>query len=144
MPLGRVGPTAWSYRSTFTVQYSHDALFGNEHIFLGGSGSVRGFTQGSVSGDSGFYLRNECVWTNAPARRDAHLESYVFVDGGKAHLVAQGGWPPLVGAGVGVRAQWIVRSKQVSGELLAGQALTQPASMGRKASVLLFILNLAT
>lgn len=144
MPLGHIGPTAWTYRGTFTGQYSHDALFGNEQLFLGGSDTVRGFTQGSVSGDSGFYLRNECVWTNAPAWRDGHWESYVFVDGGKAHLVAQGGWPTLVGAGAGVRAQWKVRSRLVSGELLAGQALTQPAAMGRKASVVLFTLNLAT
>ena len=144
LPLGHVGPTAWTYRGTYTGQYSHDALFGNEQIFLGGSDTVRGFTQASVSGDSGFYLRNECVWTNAPAWRDGHWESYVFVDGGKAHLVAQGGWPTLIGAGAGVRAQWKLRSKLVSGELLAGQALLQPASMGRKASVLLFTLNLAT
>ena len=144
LPLGHMGPTAWTYRGTFTGQYSHDALFGNEQIFLGGSDTVRGFTQASVSGDSGFYLRNECVWTNAPAWHDGHWEPYVFVDGGKAHLVALGGWPTLVGAGAGVRAQWKVRSKLVSGELLAGQALLQPASMGRKASVLLFTLNLAT
>jgi hemolysin activation/secretion protein len=144
MPLGHIGPTAWTYRGTFTGQYSHDALFGNEQLFLGGSDTVRGFTQGSVSGDSGFYLRNECVWTNAPAWRDGHWESYVFVDGGKAHLVAQGGWPTLIGAGAGVRAQWKVRARLVSGELLAGQALTQPAAMGRKASVVLFTLNLAT
>ena len=144
MPLGHIGPTAWTYRGTFTGQYSHDALFGNEQLFLGGSDTVRGFTQGSVSGDSGFYLRNECVWTNAPAWRDGHWESYVFVDGGKAHLVAQGGWPTLIGAGAGVRAQWKMRARLVSGELLAGQALTQPAAMGRKASVVLFTLNLAT
>lgn len=144
MPLGHIGTTAWTYRGTFTGQYSHDALFGNEQLFLGGSDTVRGFAQGSVSGDSGFYLRNECVWTNAPAWRDGHWESYVFVDGGKAHLVAQSGWPTLVGAGAGVRAQWKVRSRLVSGELLAGQALTQPAAMGRKASVVLFTLNLAT
>ena len=144
LPLGHMGRTAWTYRGTFTGQYSHDALFGNEQIFLGGSDTVRGFTQASVSGDSGFFLRNECVWTNAPAWHDGHWEPYVFVDGGKAHLVALGGWPTLIGAGAGVRAQWKVRSKLVSGELLAGQALLQPASMGRKASVLLFTLNLAT
>ena len=144
LPLGHAGPTAWTYRGTLNGQYSHDALFGNEQIFLGGSDTVRGFTQASVSGDSGFYLRNECVLTNAPGWHDGHWEPYVFVDGGKAHLVAQGGWPTLVGAGAGVRAQWKLRSRLMSGELLAGQALVQPASMGRKASVLLFTLNLAT
>ncbi|MEJ8796757.1 ShlB/FhaC/HecB family hemolysin secretion/activation protein [Trinickia caryophylli] len=144
LPLGRIGPADWTYRGTFTGQYSHDALFGNEQLFLGGTDTVRGFTQSSVSGDSGFYLRNECVLTNAPAWRDGHWEPYLFIDGGKTHLVAQGGWPTLAGAGVGVRAQWKVRSNLLSGEMMAGQALLQPAALGPKASVLLFTLNWAT
>jgi hemolysin activation/secretion protein len=144
MPLGRLGSSAWTYRGTLTGQYSHDALFGNEQIFLGGTDTVRGFTQGAVSGDSGFYLRDECVWTNAPSWRDGHWEPYVFLDAGKAHLVSQGGWPTLAGAGIGARAQWRVHSQLLSGEVMAGQALLQPASMGPKARVLLFTLNWAT
>lgn len=143
-PMGHLGPTAWTYRGTVTGQYSHDALFGNEQLFMGGTDTVRGFTQASVSGDSGVYFRNECVWTNAPAWRDGHWESYVFADAGKAHLVSQAGWPTLAGAGIGLRAQWRVHSQLLSGEALAGQALLQPAALGRKASVLLFTLNWAT
>jgi len=144
LPLGGIGPTDWVYRGTLNGQYSHDALFGNEQIFLGGSDTVRGFAQAAVSGDSGFYLRNEWVWSNAPAWRDAHWEPYVFLDGGKAHLIAQGGWPTMAGVGVGARVQWMFRSQRISGEVLAGQALLQPAALGPKSRVLLFTLNWAT
>lgn len=144
LPLGSLGSTDWTYRGTLNAQYSHDALFGNEQIFLGGSDSVRGFSQAAVSGDSGFYLRNEWVWSNAPAWRDAHWEPYVFLDGGKAHLVAQGGWPSMAGVGVGARVQWTFHSQLISGEVLAGQALLQPAALGPKSRVLLFTLNWAT
>jgi len=144
LPLGGIGPTDWVYRGTLNGQYSHDALFGNEQIFLGGTDTVRGFSQAAVSGDSGFYLRNEWVWANAPAWHDAHWEPYVFLDGGKAHLVAQGGWPSMAGVGVGARVQWRFHSQSISGEVLAGQALLQPAALGPKSRVLLFTLNWAT
>jgi hemolysin activation/secretion protein len=144
LPLPSMGPTDWTYRGTLNGQYSHDALFGNEQIFLGGSDSVRGFSQAAVSGDSGFYLRNEWVWSNAPAWHDAHWEPYVFLDGGKAHLVAQGGWPTMAGVGIGARVQWMFHSQSISGEVLAGQALLQPAALGPKSRVLLFTLNWAT
>lgn len=144
LPLGQLGPSAWTYRGALTGQYSHDALFGNEQIYLGGMDTVRGFTQGNLSGDSGFYLRDECIWSNAPAWHNGHWEPYAFLDGGKAHLVAQGGWPTLVGVGVGARAQWTTHAQQVSGEVLLGQALLQPDALGHKATALLVTLNWST
>jgi len=55
--------------------------------------------------------------------------------------VAQGGWPTLAGAGIGTRVQWRVKQQSISSELLLGQALMQPAALGRKATVLLATLN---
>lgn len=143
LPLARIGPTQWTWRTTFTGQYSAVALFGNAQIFLGGTDSVRGFMQGGIAGDSGFYLRNEAVWANAPVWQGLRWEPYAFLDGGKAHLVAEPGWPTLIGAGVGVRAQWQFRGQTFSGELMAGRALVQPASLGPKGSVVLITLNWA-
>jgi hemolysin activation/secretion protein len=139
--LGTLLGSQWVYRGTFSGQYTHVALFGNEQIFLGGMDSVRGFTEGGISGDSGFYFRNEAAWQNVPAWHDAHIEPYVFLDGGKAHLVAQGGWPTLAGAGVGARAEWRYGHQTITGEVLLGQALLQPAALGKKATVLLATLN---
>lgn len=139
--LGRLGPTSWRYQASLRAQYSPVALFNNDQIFLGGMDTVRGFTEGGVSGDRGFYVRNEVVWDNAPAWRDAHIEPYVFLDGGKAHLVSQPGWPSLVGTGAGVRAAWKFRTQAISTEVLVGRALLQPASLGSKGTVLLATLN---
>ena len=143
IPLAQVGPMYWTWRSTLTGQYSAVALFGNAQIFLGGTDSVRGFMQGGIAGDSGFYVRNEAVWANAPVWKGVRWEPYLFLDGGKAHLVAEPGWPTLVGAGAGVRAQWQFRGQVLSGELMAGRALVQPSSMGPKGSVVLVTLNWA-
>ncbi len=139
--VGHLGPTAWRYQGTLRAQFSPVALFSNDQIFLGGMDTVRGFTEDGESGDSGFYWRNEVVWQNAPAWRDAHLEPYVFLDGGKTHLVAQGGWPTLVGTGVGLRAAWKFRKQTISSEVLLGRALLQPSALGNKATVLLATLN---
>ncbi|VVE40511.1 ShlB/FhaC/HecB family hemolysin secretion/activation protein [Pandoraea fibrosis] len=143
MLLAQIGPTYWTWRSTLTGQYSAVALFGNAQIFLGGMDSVRGFMQGGIAGDSGFYARNEVVWANAPVWQGLRWEPYLFLDGGKAHLVAEAGWPTLIGAGAGVRAQWQFRGQTFSGELLAGRALVQPSSLGPKGSVVLVTLNWA-
>jgi hemolysin activation/secretion protein len=139
--IGRFAGTSWAYRGRLRGQYSAVALFGNQQLFLGGMDSVRGFTEGGIAGDSGFYLRNEAVWQNAPAWFDTHLEPYLFVDGGKSHLVAQGGWPTLIGAGAGLRAARRVGSHTMTGEILVGRALQQPASMGEKATVVLATIN---
>ncbi|WCM18268.1 ShlB/FhaC/HecB family hemolysin secretion/activation protein [Paraburkholderia bryophila] len=139
--LGTLAGTQWTYRGTLRGQYSHVALFGNEQIFLGGMDSVRGFTEGGIAGDSGFYLRNEAAWQNVPAWHDLQVEPYVFLDGGKSHLVAQGGWPTLMGTGLGARMQWRHNAHTVTSEVLLGQALLQPAALGKKATVLLATLN---
>ena len=139
--LGKLGALSFAYRGRLRAQYSAVALFGNEQIFLGGMDSVRGFTEGGVAGDSGFYLRNEVVWQNTPSCFDTHLEPYAFLDGGKSHLVAQGGWPTLMGAGLGVRAARRFGTHTMTGEVLVGRALLQPASMGDRATVLLATIN---
>jgi hemolysin activation/secretion protein len=139
--IGHIGSTSWRYSGTLRAQFSPDALFNTNQIFLGGMDTVRGFREGGESGDSGFYLRNEAVWQNVPAWHDAHLEPYVFLDGGKAHLDAQGGWPTLVGTGVGVRAAWRFRKQSITSEILVGHALIQPAALGSRATVLLATLN---
>jgi len=139
--LGTLAGSAWTYRGTLRAQFSRVSLFGNEQIFLGGMSSVRGFTEGGIAGDSGFYVRNEAAWQNVPVWRGARIEPYIFLDGGKSHLIAQGGWPTLVGAGVGTRLQWRFKTQTITSEVLVGQALLQPAALGRKATVLLATLN---
>ena len=47
-----------SYTMAFDGQYTEDEVLSSETVYVGGETSVRGFKDG-VSGDSGFYLRND-------------------------------------------------------------------------------------
>ncbi|AXX85324.1 ShlB/FhaC/HecB family hemolysin secretion/activation protein [Aliarcobacter skirrowii] len=49
------------YNLLFRGQYSNNNLFGTEEISVGGIYSVRGFNNISLSGNKGFYLRNEIL-----------------------------------------------------------------------------------
>ena len=48
-----------SWNSFFQGQYAEKSLYSSERISIGGLGSVRGFTDTTLAGDSGFYWRNE-------------------------------------------------------------------------------------
>jgi hemolysin activation/secretion protein len=111
------------------------ALYGSEQLYLGGMDTIRGFRSGEIVGDRGFYSRNEIAWVNVPVWKDGRIEPYVFLDAGKADLIATPGFPTLVGIGAGLRAQWQWRQSLVSGELTVGHALTQPASLGARTTL---------
>ena len=49
----------FSWNTTFKGQYSADQLLSAQQILIGGIGSVRGYVTNSLSGDSGYYWRNE-------------------------------------------------------------------------------------
>lgn len=141
LPVGKTGTFAWLWRGQINGQWAQQALFGSEQIFAGGMSSVRGFRDGVISGDRGFYLRNDLIWNNVPDLSGIHLEPYVFLDAGRTGLIAQGNYQQIMGAGIGVRLQAIFGKQLVSSELLAGRALQQPDAIGPKASVVLATIN---
>ncbi len=49
----------FSWVMTADGQYSFDNLYGNDQFSIGGEWTVRGFRDNVISGDSGFYVRNE-------------------------------------------------------------------------------------
>ncbi|QEY58324.1 ShlB/FhaC/HecB family hemolysin secretion/activation protein [Pseudomonas sp. C27(2019)] len=53
----------FSFDSVFSAQRSEDVLFSPQRFSLGGLYSIRGFKEQTVTGDSGFYLRNQLRWT---------------------------------------------------------------------------------
>lgn len=57
----------FSFDSVLSAQRSEDVLFSPQRFSLGGLYSIRGFKDQSVSGDSGYYLRNQLRWTRAVA-----------------------------------------------------------------------------
>lgn len=48
-----------SLSSTIFAQWSNDTLYGSERLSIGGEYSVRGFKGTSISGDEGYYWRND-------------------------------------------------------------------------------------
>jgi hemolysin activation/secretion protein len=54
-----VSSNDFSWTSAFKGQYSDDQLLSSQQMLIGGVGSIRGFVINSLSGDSGYYWRNE-------------------------------------------------------------------------------------
>ncbi|AIS10584.1 ShlB family hemolysin secretion/activation protein [Pseudomonas chlororaphis subsp. aurantiaca] len=54
---------SFSFTSLMTGQRSEDVLFSPQRLSLGGSSSVRGYKDQTLSGDSGGYWRNDLRWT---------------------------------------------------------------------------------
>lgn len=48
-----------NYTSTLFSQWSNDTLYGSQRLSIGGEYSVRGFKDVSISGDEGYYWRND-------------------------------------------------------------------------------------
>jgi hemolysin activation/secretion protein len=142
LPLPQAGPAVFAYRGALGSQYTNAALYASEQLYLGGMDTIRGFRSGEIVGDRGFYSRNEIALVNVPSLHDGRIEPYVFLDAGKAGLIAVPGFPTLAGAGAGLRAQWQWHQRMVSGELTIGRALTQPASLGPRATLVLGTANL--
>jgi hemolysin activation/secretion protein len=125
-PLPDLGGGKWIYRGALSGQWARAGLFGSEQIYAGGSGSVRGFREAGISGDRGFVLRNEAIWSTACACGSLRLEPYLFIDAARTALLSQGRWETLAGAGMGLRWAWQWRGNTFTGELLLGHALKQP------------------
>ena len=53
---------ALSLSSTLFGQWSNDTLYGSERLSIGGEYSVRGFKGKSISGDEGYYWRNDLTY----------------------------------------------------------------------------------
>lgn len=55
-----------SFSTTFFGQWTNDTLYGSQRLSIGGDYSVRGFKEQSLSGDSGYYWRNDVTyfWSN--------------------------------------------------------------------------------
>lgn len=86
-----------------TGQYSRVSLYGAEQFSLGGLGSVRGFPEGAIAGDSGYLLRSELRFTQLMPRLLAGQPMpYLHADCGAAWL-AGAAREAIASAGIGVR-----------------------------------------
>lgn len=53
----------FSLNSSLSGQHALDVLYGSEQLSIGSPFTVRGFAETPISGDHGYYLRNDLSWT---------------------------------------------------------------------------------
>lgn len=98
-----------NYTNSVDIQYSADDLFSSEQMLIGGEGTIRGFKEGSISGEKGFYTRNDLRLSvaeflgssNNPAVTKILTQTYLgaFIDYGYVKPQTFGGSGTLAGAG---------------------------------------------
>jgi hemolysin activation/secretion protein len=121
----RVAGIDASVSTQLTGQHAEDTLYGSEQILIGGIYSVRGFVKNTLSGDNGWYSRNEVSVRPAfaLAGQPLPLRLYAGIDfghvGNRVPNVPSGS---LSGFALGVSGSF----KGVSFDLFNARPLSQP------------------
>jgi hemolysin activation/secretion protein len=100
-------PLNWS--SQFSYQYAETPLYGSQQIQIGSNSTVRGFTLNSLSGDRGYYWRNELAvpWQFALGGETVAGRVYAAYDVGSVRGLARGASRgSLAGSTIGLAVQW--------------------------------------
>lgn len=92
----------WQFRTAMNGQWSGDTLIQAEQMRLGGADGVRGFSEGSETGEVGMRYNIE-AYSPAFEMGDAKLRWLAFIDGG-AVKVKVGNSPVISSAGFGIRS----------------------------------------
>ena len=90
-----------TYNFSAYAQYSNDLLYSVEQISIGGSYSVRGFQKQGLSGNSGWYARNELTAQTSP-----NLSPYLAYDIGHIVSGADTAGGTLTSATIGLRGHY--------------------------------------
>ena len=122
-----------NFTSQLTGQASNQVLYGTEQILIGGLYSVRGFVKNVLTGDDGYYWRNE-VSLNQPMSIGSEIISsrlYVGYDTGAVRnsdpTIPQG---RLAGMAVGISANW----RGATWDFFNTRPLSLPSSMTKESS----------
>ena len=122
-----------SFTSQLSGQKACDVLYGSEQITIGGLYSVRGFVRNTLSGDDGYYWRNE-ISVRQPIVISGETVSgrvYAGIDTGRvtnrAPNIPEG---RLTGVAVGFSAAW----KGITFDLFNTRPLNLPGNMNKESS----------
>ncbi len=92
----------WQFRAALDGQASGDKLIQGEQMRLGGADGVRGFSEGSETGERGLRLKLE-TYTPTWQKGQANTRGVLFVDGGVVHSISANNSVNIAGAGFGLR-----------------------------------------
>lgn len=111
----------FSYRFSFSGQYSDDILYSSEKMSIGDDTTVRGFKENSIMGDKGIYIRNELAYNYN------FLEPFIAYDIGRVKDVTKDEYyekygTELSGASIGVRIYF----KYFTASITYSKPLTAP------------------
>lgn len=90
--------------SLLRAQYSTNYLFATEEISMGGVYSVRGFNDTGLSGNTGFYLRNELSPTFTFGK--VNISPYIALDYGYVEENKNNVYGTILGGTIGSRIVW--------------------------------------
>lgn len=132
----------FSYDSQFFAQQAYDTLYGSEQVMVGGIYSVRGFVNNVLSGDNGYYWRN-----------DLSLQHPFVIDGeavnGKFYVAVDSGWVTNRNADLqggkltGVAAGFQLQLRSFTWELFRSAPLSFPEFMTRESARTWFRMSIA-
>ncbi len=95
---------SFKFTSLLRAQYSTNYLFGTEEISMGGIYSVRGFNDTGLSGNTGFYVRNELTPTYTFDR--VNISPYIAFDYGYVAEDKNNIYGTILGGTIGSRIVW--------------------------------------
>ena len=122
------GGTALLWSTQVSGQYTRDVLYGSQQILIGGASTVRGSLLNTLSGDRGWYARNDLSlpWQTTLADEPVAGRVYAGYDFGLVHNNA-----PFVpqGSMSGVTLGLAFQLRSVSVDLFASRAAHLPSWM---------------
>ena len=77
-----IGKQRFTYRLVGVGQYTPDVLYGSEKISMGDEYTVRGYKGDSISGDKGYYVKNELSY-NLNISKIGSISPYIGYDFGE-------------------------------------------------------------
>jgi hemolysin activation/secretion protein len=133
-----------SYTMSVDAQYTKDDLFSSEQMLLGGEGTVRGFRDNSISGEKGFYIRNDLRISahsvlgesRNPWMSDLFQKTYfgVFADYGYIKPQTFGESGTMAGAG----AKISYYGKYINGNAAWAKSITRPDYLDSEGNIFYF------
>ena len=78
-----IGKQRFTYRLVGVGQYTEDVLYGSEKISMGDEYTVRGYKGDSISGDKGYYVKNELSY-NLNIPKIGSISPYIGYDFGES------------------------------------------------------------
>lgn len=115
-----------TYLTSFYGQYSPDNLYGIERLSIGGQYSVRGYQEQSLSGNRGFYWRNE-ITTKIASTDIGQLHfiaalDYGYIAGDRYYVVQN----TLAGGAIGLS---VIGNSKLSSQFLLSKPLYYPSDL---------------